>query len=238
MLVAVLFVAGCGGGGSGGSTQTSDLATKPAGQVVQEAAKAAEDASSFHISGQIHSASGLLGAQGIGVDLSVVRGKGATGSITIGGGELDLIVTGSSGYLRASADVWTKLAKQSGGGAGAAFAGQLFGGKWVKFPANNKQFGSLTDPTNTKSLFKSLTSSHGRLVNKGETTYKGQSVVAIQDTTKGGMLYVAASGTPYPVALTKLAGKQGGAITFDKWNEPVSLAAPKGALDLSNFMGG
>jgi hypothetical protein len=48
---------------------------------------------------------------------------------------------------------------------------------------------------------------------------------------------VAATGTPYPVALTKIGGKSSGAITFDEWNQPVTLTAPKGALDLSQFGG-
>ena len=89
---------------------------------------------------------------------------------------------------------------------------------------------------NEKSLFKSLSTSHGKLANHGEKTYKGQSAVAIVDTTKGGTLYVAASGTPYPVALVK-TGKSAGSIEFSDWNQPVTLTAPTGALDLSKFGG-
>jgi len=60
--------------------------------------------------------------------------------------------------------------------------------------------------------------------------------VAIVDTTKGGTLYVAASGTPYPVALVK-SGNSAGSIEFSNWNQSVTLTAPKGALDLSQFGG-
>jgi hypothetical protein len=139
--------------------------------------------------------------------------------------------------MRASSAFWKHFAQQKGGGAAASFAATLFGDKWLKFPAKNHQFQALTSPTKANSIFKSLTSNHGKLENQGEKTYKGQSVVAITDTTKGGTLYVAATGTPYPVALTKAGGKTGGAIKFGDWNQPVTLTAPKGALDLSQFGG-
>jgi len=182
--------------------------------------------------------SGGLGSNPIALDLSIARDKGATGSVTVGGSKVDLVVTGKTGYMRASSAFWKKFATQQGGGAAAGFAASLFADKWLKFPASDQQFGALTSPTKANGIFKGLTSSHGKLENEGEKTYKGQSVVVIHDTTKGGTLYVAATGPPYPVALTKAGGKNGGAITFDSWNEPVALTAPKGALDLSAFTGG
>jgi hypothetical protein len=89
-----------------------------------------------------------------------------------------------------------------------------------------------------KSLFKSLTTSHGKLENQGETTYNGQSVVAIHDVTRNATLYVAATGTPYPVRLVKTAGSDRGTVAFDHWNEPPTLTPPKGALDFSHLGGG
>jgi len=241
VLAAVLCVAGCGGssgGGGGGSTEASGLATESANAVVKDASKAAQNASSFHMAGTIRTSSGGLGTGPIGLDLTIARDKGATGSLTVAGTKVDLIVTGKNGYMRASSSFWKKFVKKQGGGAAAGFAASLFGDKWLKFPAGNKDFEALTSPTKANGIFKSLTNGHGKLVNEGEKTYKGQSVVAIRDTTKGGTLYVAATGTPYPVALTKTGGTNGGAITFDSWNQPVTLTAPKGALDLSAFSGG
>ncbi len=218
VLAAVLFAAGCGGssGGGGGSSRASGEASKSAEAVVADASKAAQDAGSFHMAGTIHGVSSDLGTGGVGLDLSVVRDKGATGTLTVGGADVDLVVAGNSGYMRADSAFWKNFAKQQAGGAAASFAASLFGNKWLKFPANNKQFQALTAPTKANSIFKSLTSSHGTLTNAGETTYKGQSAVAIH-SSKEGTLYVAATGTPYPVALLKTGGKTGGAITFDNW---------------------
>jgi hypothetical protein len=229
VLAAVLFAAGCGGGGGsgGGSSSTSPssgLAAKPAAVVVRDASKAARDASSFHVLGQVHSSGKLLS-----VDISLVRGKGGTGTVTVGGSKVDLVLVGNSGYMRAGSAFWKKYASQAG-----AFA-QLFADKWIKFPAKGGQVGSLTSLVDTSSLFKSLTTSHGKLETKGETTYNGQSVVAIHDVTKDSTLYVAATGTPYPVGLVKTAGPDAGTVAFDHWNEPVTLTAPKGALDFSHL---
>ena len=226
-LAVVLFAAGCGGGGGGGGggTQATGEATKSADAVVADALKAAQAASSVHISGQ-----GTQDGKPIGIDLTLVRGKGATGSISLHGAKIDLVVIGHSVYLRAGTAFW----KQVGGGN--AMAGQLFANKWLKVPTNDAQLGSFANLTNANSFFKML-NKHGKLENKGVTTYKGQSVVAIDDATEGGTLYVAASGTPYPAAVVKAKGSNSGAISFDNWNQSVTLTPPKGALDFSKLGG-
>ena len=59
---------------------------------------------------------------------------------------------------------------------------------------NNAQFGPLIAVASAKSIFDQLKSgADSGLQNKGTTTYKGQSVVAIDDGTKNGTLYVAAN---------------------------------------------
>lgn len=231
LLMVVLFAAGCGGGGGGGgggssSTQASGEATKPASQVVADAVKAANAASSVHMSGTVVDA-----GQQIAIDMTVAKGKGATGTLAVGKGSVDLVVIGNTAYMRASPAFWRKYTHSSG-------MGQLFAGKWLKFTGKNGQLKGLTDLTHVQGIFNKLTSSQGKLTNHGATTYNGQDVVAISDTPENGTLYVAASGTPYPVGLVK-AGKSssGGKLTFDRWDQPVTLTAPKGALDFSQFGG-
>jgi hypothetical protein len=115
VLAAVLIAAGCGGGGGGGGGSSnagkpSGEAAKPANTVVADASEAATRASSFHMAGQIHSSGKLIG-----VDLSLVRGKGATGTLTVGGAKVDLVLIGNDGYMRASSDFWQQYAGQAGG---------------------------------------------------------------------------------------------------------------------------
>jgi len=225
VLVALLFVAGCGGGGSSGSNGgSSGEATKSANQVVKDAVDAAEAASSVHMSGQVADS-----GETIGVDLSLVRDKGATGSATVRGAKVDVVLVGDSGYLRGGADFWKQVPQ-------AGFVAPLLADKWLKIPADNAQLASFVGLANGNKLFNRL-KAHGKLTNRGATTYKGQSVVAIYDPKEHTTLYVAATGTPYPAGLVKTKQPKAGALTFDDWNKSVTLTAPKGALDLSQFGG-
>lgn len=215
-LVVVLVAAGCGGSGGGSNGEAS----KPAATALADAVKAAEGASSLHMSGNLTS-NGLP----IGVDLSITKDHGVTGSITLGGKKVDLRVVGTEGYMKADAGFWTEFVKKDG----TAIA-QLLAGKWLKFPVADPRFQAIVGFANANALFGSLQSGAGSgLKNDGATTYKGQSVVALNDGSKNGTLYVAATGTPYPVALVK-TGSGSGTIAFDRWNETVSLAPPAGNL--------
>lgn len=234
LVVVLLAAAGCGGGGggggggstAGGGGKPSGEAGKSANAVLADAIKAADAASSVRMSGQI-AASGRQ----VGVDLSIVKGKGATGTLTLSGSKIDIVLIGKKGYMRAPTAFWTKFA-----GASGAAIGQLLAGKWLAFPADNAQFGSFTGIANDHALFDQLRH-HGTLANDGTTTYKGQSVIKLADTTKSGTLYVAASGTPYPVALVLGKKSDSGTVTFDRWGQSVSLTAPSGAIDFSHLTG-
>ena len=222
LLVLAFAAAGCGGGSSpSGSTNTSGNgeASKPAQQVVIDAVNAAKAASSFHMSGQI--AAGLQ----IGVDLTIEKGKGAKGSLTVFGHKVDAVVIGNDAYLKADPALWTQV-----GLAGAPR------GKWLKFPTTDPRIRNFIGIANSTSLFDQLASTHGTITNKGATTYKGQSVVEIFDSTKNATLYVAFTGTAYPVALVK-AGAAGSTLAFDNWNMSVTVTAPSGAVDISKLGG-
>ena len=220
VLTAVLL-AGCGS--SNKSAPANDEASKPAAQVLTDAKSAATQASSAHVSGNIRS-----GGSPITVDLSTARGKGAKGSMSTNGLAFDLVRIDDTIYIRGS-DAFLKHF------AGAA-AAQLLHGKWLKASATHGRLRSLAPLTSLGALFGGITTHHGKLVNDGKTTYKGQSVVVIRDTSDNSKLFVAATGKPYPVALVG-SKKQPGTITFGDWGKPVSLSAPSGAFDISKFGG-
>ena len=69
------------------------------------------------------------------------------------------------------------------------------------------------------------------------TTLIGQKVLAVKDTSAGGTLYVATTGPPYPVDVSK-GGTGGGRIVFDGWNQPVSITAPASAIDVTQLQSG
>ena len=98
LLVVAFAVAGCGGGSSPSGSGGNGEASKSAQQVLTDAVAAAKGASSFRMSGQV-----ATGGQQIGLDLTVVKGKGAMGSMTLKGQKVDLVVIGSDGYMKADA---------------------------------------------------------------------------------------------------------------------------------------
>jgi hypothetical protein len=232
LLVAVLVLAGCGGGGGGTTTPPATTtvpsngeASKPPDQVIADAQKAADSASSLHVSGQ-----GLDSGKPIDIDLSLVRGKGATGSIKISGLEVDIVVIGKRVYIKGSQAFYKHF-------AGTA-AAELLKGKWLTGPVNSGQLKPLAALATPASLFKNLSTKNGKLVNKGATTYNGQQVVELRDPKKNGSLYVAATGNPYPLAVVERKKGSGGTIAFTNWNAHVTLKAPPGAIDISQFGGG
>lgn len=233
VLAFALLVAGCGGGGSTSTTtptttgSDNGMASKPAPQVLAAAVKAADSASSLHMSGSVPSSNGTIG-----IDLSIAKGQGASGSLTINGKKVDLVIVGGSGYMKGDSAFWS----QFGGAAGGAIA-QLLQGKWLKFPTNTSQFKPIIAFASAKSIFDQLKSgADSHIQNTGATMYQGQNVVALNDGAKNGTFYVAATGTPYPVALVK-SGKDSGTITFGDWNKPVTLTAPTDVLDFSKLTG-
>ncbi len=228
LLFTTLLLAACGGSGKPATTAAPNgEASKSATQVLKDATTAATDAQFVRISGTVTS-----GGRSISLDLTIANGKGAKGTMSVNGASFSLVTVGGKAYIRGSDAFY----KQFAGSAGAA-AAQLLHGKWLEGSATTGQLASLAEFTNLSQLFKQVASVHGTLTNGGETTYQGQSAVAIHSTTQNGTLYVAASGKPYPLALVA-TGKNKGSITFSDWNTSVSISAPSGAVDVSQLLGG
>jgi hypothetical protein len=66
---------------------------------------------------------------------------------------------------------------------------------------------------------------------------KGQKAVTVKDNDKGGVLYVATTGKPFPVQISK-AGSGGGKIVFDRWNQAVTLSPPANAINITQLRAG
>ena len=57
----------------------------------------------------------------------------------------------------------------------------------------------------------------------------------MSDAAGGGTLYVASTGTPYPLEIVERGGER---LVFDRWNQPVTLAVPPDALDIHQLQSG
>jgi hypothetical protein len=155
--------------------------------------------------------------------------------MTLDGQPADIVVTGGYAYMWAGPGFWTEF-----GGPHGDVVAQLVANKWLRLPTSNPHFAGLANLTNSRKVFNEVVSHHGAVTNKGVTTYEGQSAIDLFDDSANepSDLYIAATGTPYPIAIVGAGGEAIGTITFDAWNKKVAIAAPSGAIDLSYFTGG
>jgi hypothetical protein len=214
-VLLALALAACGGSGS-----SNGIGSKSPDQIVAATRSAVAKVSSVHVAGTV-SNSGTK----VALDLNLVNGKGGKGSMTQNGLGFQIVAVGPEVYLNGSTAFWRATA--------GATAAQLLSGKWLKAPATG-QLASLATLTNVQKLFNQLLSSHGKLAKGKTTTVQGQKVIAVNDTTNGGTLYVAATGNPYPIEISK-TGTDGGRIVFDHFNQPVSLTPPANAVNIANL---
>lgn len=219
-LAVAAALAGCGSSSSSSSSSGNSISSKSPQQILNASNRAAQSARSVHVAGSMAS-----NGQPLTLDLNLVNGKGASGTISTSGFTVDIIDVAHTVYLKGSNSFW-----QHFGGKAAA---QLFQGKWLKAPASGN-FAAFAQFTDLSQLFQRILSSHGKLAKGPQTTMAGQKVITIKDVSKGGALYVATTGKPYPVALSK-PGSGGGTVRFTNYDQPVSLSAPANAVDISQF---
>ena len=220
LLALASVLAGCGSSSSSGN----GVEAKSPAQILEATKAAASKATSVHISGTITS-----GGKPISLNMELLAGKGGKGTISQEGFTIQLIQTGGAVYINGSKAFYEHV-----GGSAAA---QLLQGKWLKAPANSGELASLAELTNLSKLIDTALSNHGSIAKGSKATIEGQKAIGLNDTTKGGTLYVATTGEPYPLEITK-AGKETGKVVLDRWNKPVTLTAPAGAIDISKLQKG
>jgi len=220
LAVASTLLAGCGGSGRSGN----GLASKSPDQIVAAAKQAAAGAATVHVAGSI-----INEGKPISLNMELVAGKGAKGHLSLEGLGIDVVAVEHAFYLNGSAGFYRHI-------AGPA-AAQLLQGKWLKAPASGGNFASLAQLTDLSTLIDTTLRSHGKLASAPASTVQGRKAVGVTDTTRGGTLYVAATGTPYPLEITK-AGASAGTITFDRWNQPVTLAPPANPININQLQNG
>ncbi|HEY2768419.1 MAG TPA: hypothetical protein VGI76_09185 [Solirubrobacteraceae bacterium] len=219
-LIALAALAGCGDSSSSGN----GVASKSPSEIVSEAKTAADGASSVHVSGSIVNAGSTIA-----LDMDLLKGTGGSGRLSQNGLSFELVDVGGSVYIKGSPEFYRHFA----GGAAA----QLLQGKWLKAPANTGSFASLGSLTDLRKLLDSTLSSHGSLSKGAPSTIEGQEAIGVKDVTRGGTLYVATNGKPFPLEITK-GGSGGGKVTFTNWNAPVTVKAPAKAVDLGQLESG
>ena len=216
LLLLAAALAACGS-----SASSNNISGKTAAEILAATKLAAEGASAVHVSGSIDN-----GGRPVGLDVNVLAGRGARGRLSENGLSFELIQTGGSVYIKGSPAFYRHV-----GGAAAA---QLLQGRWLKAPASSPEFASLSSLTDLHRLVDTALSTQGSVAKSGTATVNGQRAVALANSSKGGTLFVAATGRPYPIEITR-EGANGGSLSFDRWDQPVALTVPAGALDITQL---
>jgi hypothetical protein len=219
LLLLAAALAACGS-----SASSNNISSKTAAEILAATKLAAEGASAVHVSGSIDN-----GGRPVGLDVNVLAGRGARGRLSENGLSFELIQTGGSVYIKGSPAFYRHV-----GGAAAA---QLLQGRWLKAPASSPEFASLSSLTDLHRLVDTALSTQGSVAKSGTATVNGQRTVALVNSSKGGTLFVATTGRPYPIEITK-EGANGGSLSFDRWDKPVVLTVPAGALDITHLQPG
>jgi len=172
---------------------------------------------------------GTSGGSPISIDLYLVAGVGGSGKISQSGLGFQIVRLRTRAYFNAGQPFWRHY-------AGAAVA-SLFKGRWIEASATSGQLASFTPITDIRELFAQILTTHGKLVLGTVSSFGGRPAFAIDDTTDGGVLYIAATGKPYPLAIRPSKARGAGLIRFDSWNGSFKITAPKNAIDYSKLKG-
>jgi hypothetical protein len=212
-VTAALLLTGCG---------SSPLDGKTGPEVADAAADALEKAGSFHVSGTV-TADGQSGD----VDLQVQQ-EGMTGTLTLGGFDLQILGVDGNVYLQGPREFWGAFGIPDGSQA-------MFDDRWVIVP----------DEAAAGFLEFSLAGFTEELRNPSDGEIKDEVtsderdgedvVVAAQDN--GSTLTVLDDDPSYPVELTS-EGNSTGTVTFSRFGETEDIVAPTDAIDLAELAGG
>jgi hypothetical protein len=211
---AGVLVAACGSSGPA----SNGVANETASQILTAAINAMKSASSGSVSGtevqsgKTESISGTFFADDADVTL-VTNGE-----------TIKVIKVGTNDYIQAPSAYWASSGVPS---SDLAKVNEV----WISIPDSTAHLGS--DFT-LSGFASSLTTDVGTLTKGATSTIGGQAVIAIMSSTQNGILYVATTGTPYPVEATKSASG-GGSLTFSGWNQGSTPTVPADAKTITEL---
>lgn len=242
--IGLTVLTACGGGGGGEADKQPD-------QILADAVAALRAVKSVHIEAQSTATSG---SDAFTLSGDLVAGSGASGTANSQGVTAKFVVTGGKFYLRGR-DFFAKFAGDQ--------AAAVVGDRWVIIPSS-VGLADLQIFTDTKNLADCLNLDHGTLSKGGTATVDGQETVVLVDKgdkpgTSPGKLYVATSGTAYPLRLqvtgtqsagtppgggkcsssssSSSPGSQTGSFTMSRFERAVTITPPPNPLDLSSLGG-
>jgi hypothetical protein len=235
--LAAALLSGCSGSSSGGSpsasgASASGASASPSGaDPTPQASPSLEDASADEILAQSRAAlfaarsvhaKGVVenGGTSYALDLRLVRGVGAAGSVASEGRTLGVLRIGKVAYVRLDAASWKAA-------TGSDAAARSFAGKYLKVTkASGSAFTPFLTLTDVQQAYGAALAPPGTVTKGTVSTLRGHRVIDLKiDGGASGDVFVALDGTPYPLRI----GYGGGSsqhVDFDQFGAKVALAAP------------
>jgi len=233
--LGLALLAGSCGGHTGTRPTATAKATAPTGngvaskqpqQILAAAEGAVGSATSVRMRGTVYQKGTRYN-----LDITLTR-DAAKGSMTgplgrVKNASFDYVVIGGKMYLRSST-LWRR--------AGVAAAG-LLDNRWVILPSSSLRRSGGFPFRSTRVFARYLASSSTKGRSAGAATMlNGRPVIPVK--TSISIVYVAATGPPFPLRVRPLPGhRQGGAVDFLDYGAPVNIAIPPHPIDLSNLHG-
>ncbi len=219
LALSAAALAGCG------SSVDEGIESKTPTEILAASQLAADAAASVHVAGAI-----VSGGQPLTFDLSLLANSGARGTLSEMGASFEVIRVANTIYIKGSEAFYRRLVGPS--------AARLLAGRWLKAPASSQGFASLAALTDLRTLIDTTFANHGRLQKGSTTTLGGVSAIALKDRSRGGTIYIATTGLPYPLQVLggrierrsrvvqslERAGGVGGARERDR-NKPPAIAS-------------
>lgn len=232
--VLALGLTACGSSGSTGTPSVSseassseagpDLASLSATEILALTREAIAAQSSVHVVAEINGGT---------IDITVARGEGGKGDISLQGLTFEFIATGGTFYLRGSKEFYAEFAPG---------LESLFGDKWLSDSLSSESvqefipFSDMDVLLNEELLEPVYTGEFEFTVGE-PSEYNGVPAIGLTTTTPDAgdvTLWIALEGEPLPLALS---GGDAQRIDFLEWGAPVDLVAPPAddVVDLSEL---
>jgi hypothetical protein len=216
--------AGASPAASGSASASGSVSASPSGSVDLTEASAdeilAQARAAFLAAPSVH-AKGVLLTDGTSytLDLRLVKGRGAVGTVGSKGGRLTLVRVGNAAYV--SLDAASLRAA-----TGSAEAARRYAGKYFSVTSSNRAaFRPFLALTDAGKAFGPALAPTGTVTKGSVSTVNGRRVVdLLVDGGSSGDVFVALDGRPYPVRIGY--GKGGQHVDFDSYGAKVALAKP------------
>jgi hypothetical protein len=212
-VLTALALAGCGSAGNG-------IASKTPAEILAASRAAAATATSVHV--ESNASEGPLTAT-LNVQLT---SNGGRAQVSLLGLAFEVTRIDKTIYVKASPSVYRRL----------GITAKVPDGAWLEAPASGHlaQLAAFTDLSGE--LNRILPARNDVFAKGASTTLNGQHALQLNATAKlfKGTLYIATTGKPYPIKLTK-HGRETGQSTFTNWNKPTTLNPPTNTIKLSQL---